>query len=117
MARQARSDVNLLQTAELLQEHIMPALCHAAFVRARKMERQRVWTLNAPVQLWVVLILWVPKALNQTLADGLEMRQPLLAPVPAPPEAFFQRRRDLRPARFVEALERFTARVPPTVPP
>ena len=44
MARQARSDVNLLRLAELLQGHITPALCHAAFGRVRRTERQRVWT-------------------------------------------------------------------------
>ena len=47
MARRTRSDVNLLRLAELLQEHITPVLCHAAFGRVRKTERQRVWTLTA----------------------------------------------------------------------
>ena len=96
MARRARSDVNLLRLAELLQEHITPALCHAAFGRVRKTERQRVWTLTALVQFWVAVILRAPKALSQALADGLEVREPLFPRVPATPEAFFQRCRDLR---------------------
>ena len=74
MARRAR-DVNLLRLAELLQEHITPALCHAAFGRVRKTERQRVWTLTALVQFWVAVILRAPKALSQALADGLEVRE------------------------------------------
>jgi len=117
MARRARRDVNLLRLAELLQAHITPALCRAAFGRVRRTERQRVWTLAALVQFWVAVILRAPKALSQALADGLEQRDPLFPPVPATPEAFFQRCRDLRPAFFVEVFERFTARVLTAVPP
>ena len=117
MARRTRSDVNLLRLAELLQAHITPALCHAAFGRVRRSERQRVWTLTALVQFWVAVILRAPKALSQALADGLEQREPLFPPVAATPEAFFQRCRDLRPAFFVEVFERFTARVLTAVPP
>ena len=51
MAGRPRSDVDLLRLAELLQEHITPALCHAAFGRVRKTERQRVGTLTALVLL------------------------------------------------------------------
>jgi hypothetical protein len=43
----------VLWLAELLQEQITPALCHAAFGRTRKTERQRVWTLTALVHSWV----------------------------------------------------------------
>ena len=117
MARRTRSDVNLLRLAELLQEHITPALCHAAFGRVRKTERQRVWTLTTLVQFWVAVILRAPRALSHALADGLEVREPLFPRVLATPEAFFQRCRDLRPAFFVEVFERFTARVLTAVPP
>jgi hypothetical protein len=117
MAGQARRDVNLLRLAELLQAHITPALCHAAFGRVRRTERQRAWTLTTLVQFWVAVILRAPKALSQALADGLEQRDPLFPRVPATPEAFFQRCRDLRPAFFVEVFERFTARILPAVPP
>jgi hypothetical protein len=117
MARPARRDVNLLRLAELLQAHITPALCRAAFGRVRRSERQRVWTLTALVQFWVAVILRAPKALSQALADGLEQRDPLFPRVSATPEAFFQRCRDLRPAFFVEVFERFTARVLTAVPP
>jgi hypothetical protein len=82
MARRARSDVNLLRLADLLQAHITPALCHAAFGRVRKTERQRVWTLTALVQFWVAVILRAPRALSQALADGLEVREPLFPRVP-----------------------------------
>ena len=49
MARRARRDVNLLRLAELLQAHITPALCQAAFGRVRRTERQRAWTLTTLV--------------------------------------------------------------------
>jgi hypothetical protein len=97
---------HLLRLAELLQEHITPALCHAAFGRVRRTERQRVWTLTALVQFWVAVILRAPKALSQALADGLEQREPLFPRVAATPEAFFRRCRDLRPAFFVEVSRR-----------
>ncbi len=93
MARRARRDVNLLRLAELLQAHITPALCQAAFGRVRRTERQRAWTLTTLVQFWVAVILRAPKALSQALADGLEQRDPLFPRVPATPEAFFQRSR------------------------
>jgi hypothetical protein len=117
MARRTRSDINLLRLAELLQANITPAMCHAAFGRVRKTERQRVWTLTALVQFWVAVILGAPRALSQALADGLDLREPLFPRVPATPEAFFQRCRDLRPAFFAEVFERFTARVLTAVPP
>ena len=113
----ARPDVDLLRLAQLLQAHITPALCRAAFGRVRRTERQRAWTLTALVQFWVAVILRAPRALSHALADGLEQREPLFPPVPATPEAFFQRCRDLRPAFFAEVFERFTARVLPAVPP
>ena len=63
------------------------------------------------------MILRAPRALSQALADGPEQRDPLFPRVPATPEAFFQRCRDLRPAFFGEVVERFTARVLTAVPP
>jgi len=115
MAR--RGSINLLRLVDLLQEHITPALCHAAFGRVRKTERQRAWTLDALVRFWIAVILRAPKALRQALADASEEREPLFPRVRATPEAFFQRCRDLRPAFFAEVFRRFTARVVAAVPP
>ena len=85
MAKRARAEINLLRLAELLQEHITPALCRAAFARVRKTERQRQWTLDALVQFWVAVILRAPKALSQALADALDEREPLFPRVRATP--------------------------------
>jgi hypothetical protein len=115
MAR--RGSINLLRLADLLQEHITPALCRAAFGRVRTTERQRAWTLDALVQFWIAVILRAPKALRQALADAREEREPLFPRVAASPEAFFQRCHALRPAFFAEVFQRFTARLVAAGPP
>ena len=116
MAKRAR-EVNLLRLIDLLQAHITPALCHAAFRRVRRTERQRAWTLHALVQFWTAVILRAPQALSQALADARDEREPLFPRIEATPEAFFQRCRDLRPAFFAEVFQRFTARLIDAVPP
>ena len=103
MAKRAR-EVNLLRLIDLLQAHITPALCHAAFRRVRRTERQRAWTLHALVQFWTAVILRAPQALSPALADARDEREPLFPRIEATPEAFFQRCRDLRPAFFAEVF-------------
>jgi hypothetical protein len=115
MAR--RGSIDLLRLVDLLQEHITPALCHAAFGRVRKTERQRAWTLDLLVRFWIAVILRAPRALRQALADAREARDPVFPPIPATDEAFFQRCHDLRPAFFAEVFRRFTARLVTTVAP
>lgn len=115
--RRAAREVNLLRLIDLLQEHITPALCQAAFRRVRRTERQRVWTLHALVEFWTAVILRAPKALSQALADARDEREPLFPRIEATDEAFFQRCRDLRPAFFAEVFRRFTDRVVGAVPP
>lgn len=83
MAR--RGSIDLLRLVDLLQEHITPALCHAAFGRVRKTERQRAWPLDALVRFWIAVILRAPKALRQALAEAQEDREPLFPRAAAPP--------------------------------
>ncbi len=42
MARRRSADIDLLRLVDLLQEHITPALCHAAFGRVRQTDRPRL---------------------------------------------------------------------------
>jgi hypothetical protein len=112
-----RKTIDLLRVADLLQEHITPALCRTVFGAVRTTERQRVWTLEALVRFWTAVVLRAPKALSQALVDSLEGRDPTFPRIEASPEAFFQRCRDLRPAFFAEVFRRFTARVVTAVPP
>lgn len=106
MGKPAAARVELIRVKDLLQTHVTPALCQAAFRRVRRTERQRVWTLHALVQFWTAVVRRAPQALSQALADAVADREPLFPHVPASPEAFFQRCRDLQPAFF----ERRTAR-------
>lgn len=117
MARRRTAEIDLLRVVHLLHEHLTAPLCHAAFKRVRRTERQRAWTLNALVRFWIAVVLRAPTALSQALADSLEGREPMFPRIQASPEAFFQRCRDLRPAFFVEVFERFTARLVDAVPP
>lgn len=117
MARRRTAEIDLLRVVDLLHEHLTAPLCHAAFKRVRRTERQRAWTLNALVQFWTAVVLRAPTALSQALADSLEGREAMFPRIQASPEAFFQRCRDLRPAFFVEVFDRFTARLSDAVPP
>jgi hypothetical protein len=111
-----RKTIDLLRVVDLLQEHITPGLCRAAFGAVRRTERQRVWTLEALIRFWTAVVLRAPTALSQALADSLEGRDPTFPRVEASPEAFFQRCRDLRPAFFAEVFRRFTDRLVRAVP-
>ena len=42
MAKPAAARVDLIRVMDLLQTHVTPALCQAAFQRMRRTERQRV---------------------------------------------------------------------------
>lgn len=111
-----RKTIDLLRVVDLLQAHITPALCRAAFGAVRRTERQRVWTLEALIRFWTAVVLRAPQALSHALADSLEGRDPTFPRVDASPEAFFQRCRDLRPAFFAEVFQRFTDRLVTRVP-
>ena len=116
MAGRAKT-IDLLRVVDLLQKHITPALCRTVFGAVRTTERQRVWTLEALIRFWTAVVLRAPQALSQALVDSLEGRDPTFPRIPASPEAFFQRCRDLRPAFFAEVFQRFTARLLTAVPP
>ncbi len=117
MARRGQPTIDLDRLVDLLQTHITPAVCHAAFRHVRITERQRVWTLHALVRFWIAVVLHAPKALSQALAESRESTASVFPAVPATAEAFFQRCRDLRPMFFAEVFQRFTARLLARVPP
>jgi len=112
----AAARIDLIRVMDLLQAHLTPALCQAAFRRVRTTERQRRWTLHALVQFWTAVTLRAPTALTQALADAVADREPLYPRIEATPEAFFQRCRDLRSVFFAEVFQRFTARLVAQVP-
>jgi Transposase DDE domain len=117
MAKRRERTIDLDRLVELLQVHLTPAICRAAFGRVRITERQRAWTLYALVRFWIAIVLHAPKALSQALAEARDDPESVFPAVPATPEAFFQRCRDLRPAFFTEVFRDFTARLLAAVPP
>src|SRR4029453_4469454 len=106
MPRRAKT-IDLLRGVDLLQAHITPALCRTVFGAVRRPEGQGVGTLGGFFRFGRAVVLRAPKALTQALADSLAGRDPASPRVEASPEAFFQRCRDLRPAFFAEAFQRF----------
>jgi Transposase DDE domain len=109
--------IDLDRLVDLLQRHLTPALCRAAFGRVRIRERQRAWTLHALVRFWIAIVLHAPKALSQALAEARDNADSPFPAVRATPEAFFQRCRALRPAFFAEVFRDFTTRLLSAVPP
>jgi hypothetical protein len=109
--------VDLDRLVDLLHRHLTAAMCRAAFRSTRVTERQRAWTLYALVRFWVAVVLHAPKALSHALAEAQDDPASVYPAVPATPEAFFQRCRDLRPAFFAEVFRRFTAAMLAAVPP
>jgi Transposase DDE domain len=117
MGKRRERTIDLDRLVELLQVHLTPAICRAAFGRVRITERQRAWTLFALVRFWIAIVLHAPKALSQALAEARDDPESVFPAVAATPEAFFQRCRDLRPAFFAEVFREFTARLLAAVPP
>ena len=83
-----RKTIDLLRVVDLLQEHITPALCRAAFGTVRRTERQRVWTLEALIRFWTAVVLRAPSVLSHALTDSPEGRDPTFPRVEASPVAF-----------------------------
>jgi len=54
-------EINLIRILEVLQTHLTPAMCQAAFGRVRTTERQRKWSLEALVRFWTAVILRAPR--------------------------------------------------------
>jgi hypothetical protein len=110
-ASDAPQRIDLLPLIDVLQAHVTPAVCRAAFGTVRTTERRRVWTLEALVRFWTAVVVRAPVALTHALQDALDQRDLLFPRVAASPEAFFQRCRDLRPAFFAEVFTRVTGRL------
>jgi hypothetical protein len=91
--------IELLDTVQVLHDHMTASLCQTVFQQTRTTERERQWTLAAVAALWTAVIVRAPPSLTQALAEaaaGTGAGWPL---VQATPEAFFHRCHTL-PRRF-----------------
>jgi hypothetical protein len=109
-------EVNLLETARILESHITKSLCETVFQRTRTTERQRMWTLHAMAEFWTAVILRAPQSLQQALEESAAGKNPQWPHVGATPEAFFQRSRDLNWKFFATLYQAFAERIYPEAP-
>lgn len=109
-------EINLLETARILDSYITESLCETVFQRTRTTERQRLWTLHAMAEFWTAVILRAPQSLQQALKESAAGRNPQWPHVTATPEAFFQRSRDLSWQFFAASYQSFAERIYPEEP-
>jgi len=109
-------EVNLLETAELLNQYMTESLCETVFQSTRTTERQRIWSLYAMVEFWTAVILRAPKSLQQALEESAVGKNPDWPHIFATPEAFFQRSRDLSWRFFASLYQAFVERIDPVAP-
>ena len=109
-------EVNLLGTARLLDQCITESLCETVFQSTRTTERQRIWSLYALAEFWTAVILRAPQSLQQALEESAAGKNPDWPHVPATPEAFFQRSRDLSWKFFASLYQAFVERIAPLAP-
>jgi hypothetical protein len=109
--------VELLDTVQVLHDHLTASLGQTVFQQTRTTERERHWTLHALAEFWTAVILRAPPSLTQALeeaAAGTGGGWPL---VQATPEACFQRCQTLHWRFFATLYEAFVAQVVPEASP
>jgi hypothetical protein len=109
--------IELLGTVELLHDHLTTSLCQTVFQQTRTTERERQWSLAALVSFWTEVILRAPQSLTQALQEAALGNGSGWPPVPASPEAFFQRCQSLNWRFFANLYEAFLLQVLPQAQP
>lgn len=110
------TEINLLETARILDSTVTKSLCETVFQSTRNTERQRLWSLHAMAEFWTAVILRAPRSLQQALEESAAGRNPQWPQVAATPEAFFQRSRDLNWKFFATLYQSFAERIYPQAP-
>ena len=86
----AAGRVDLLETVEILHEHLTEGLCQGVFDDVREGERRRLWTLERLAEFWVAVVLRAPKSLTHALAEASGGKG-TFPTVEASDQAFFSR--------------------------
>lgn len=115
-AKLRKQEVNVLETLQLLDKTMTQSLCENIFKSRRTNERQRLWSLHAMYGFWTAVILRAPQSLQQALNEAAEGKNPDWPHVPATPEAFFQRSRDLSWEFFHLLYEAFVKEIKDQAP-
>lgn len=109
--------IALLDTVELLHEHLTTSLCPTVFPQTRTTERARPWSREAFVSFWTAGIVRAPQSLTQALQEAALGTGSGWPPGPASPEAFVQRCQNLTWPFLAHLYEAFLIQVRPQAPP
>ena len=109
--------IELLGTVELLHDHLTTSLCQTVLQPTRTTERERQWSLEALVSFWPEVMLRAPQSLTQAVQEAALGNGAGWPPVPASPEAFFQRCQSLNWRFFANLYEACLLQVLPQAQP
>jgi hypothetical protein len=114
--RSHTQQVDLLETLNVLHEHLTGALCEQVFDEHRTTERRRKWSLQRLAEFWVEVTLQAPPSLRHALAQAQGGASGYPA-VPASPQAFYARAQSLPWRFFAALLDAFRSRAVEAEPP
>jgi Transposase DDE domain len=109
--------IELLDTVQLLHDHVTTSLCQTVFQQTRTTERERQWSLEALASFWTEVILRAPPSLTQALQEAAIGHGSGWPHVEASPEAFFQRCQSLHWRFFANLYEAFLTQILPQAQP
>jgi Transposase DDE domain len=105
--------IDLLDTVQLLHDHLTKSLCQTVFPQTRSTERERRWSLEALASFWTEVILRSPPSLTQALQEAAGSNHAAWPHVQATPEAFFERCQTLNWRFFANLYDAFLKQVLP----
>ena len=116
MSRRPTSESNnrtikLLETVQLLNDHLTEEVCAQVFDSTRTTEREREWTLFSLTKFWTAVILLAPDSLGHALERARQGGNELLPEVTASDGGSFQRYKSLHWKFFHALYYAFTQRL------
>jgi hypothetical protein len=106
-------EVDLLETARFLSDHLTEDLCREVFQQQRTNERERLWSLYSLGRFWQAIILQTPGSLTQALEEGMRGEGLAWPEVQGTAQAFFARCKSLDWKFFHGLYHRFVDSITP----
>ncbi|MBI3296703.1 MAG: IS4 family transposase [Elusimicrobia bacterium] len=111
MSRRPSRTIKLLETVEILNDHLTEELCAQVFESVRTNEREREWSLFSLTKFWTAVILLAPNSLGHALERARQGGNELLPEVTASDGGSFQRYKSLHWKFFHALYYAFTQRL------
>jgi hypothetical protein len=103
--------IKLLETVQLLNDHLTEELCAQVFKSVRTNEREREWSLFSLTKFWTAVVLLAPNSLGHALERARRGGNDLLPEVTGTDGAAFQRFKTLNWQFFHALYYAFTQRL------